>query len=114
KVLESESQQKPPPTARHSQALRTMSCRETVLAELPGESDHERLLVVHRVTAASVGPQASQIELRQQTWAEKIGWFTQSSVQLTPNQLGALRLTLGRSPHTARPASASGFVPRVF
>ena len=48
--------------------------------------------------------------------ADKIGWFTQSSVQLTPAQLGALRLTLGSQPATARPSAplASAFRPRIF
>lgn len=87
------------------------SCPETILAELSGEADDQRLLVVHLAR-----PGQSVVELRQQTWAEKIGWFTQSSVQLSPAQLGALRLTLGSAPASAtrRAPAAAAFRPRVL
>jgi hypothetical protein len=105
-----------------------MNDRETVLAELPGTSETERVLLVHKLDAAT---QQSQLELRQQSWAPRIGWFTQSSVFLTPDQVGSLRLALGtgaarsnRPGRTTMPAPSarpidpqphptSSFIPRI-
>ena len=71
-----------------------MACTaETVLTAIPAASDDERLLVVLRQDDAT----GSQIELRQQSWAEGIGWFTQSSIRLEPAQLANLRGALGGS-----------------
>ncbi len=81
---------------------------ETILAELPGNSDVERVLLVHKVH----GPhRQTELELRQQSWAPGIGWFTQSSVHLTPQQMGALRMTMGQA-STGKPASSVRFPSR--
>ena len=64
---------------------------ETVLSSLPASSDTERLLLV-LVQSADAG---SQIELRQQSFSKSIGWFTQSTVQMEPGQVAALRNALG-------------------
>lgn len=98
---------------------------ETVLATLPSSSDRERLVVV-----LSHAPDGStQLELRQQSWGDGLGWFTQSSVQLEPEQVAGLRQSLGMStsklggeftkvrvkPFAAStPAKARGFTPRVI
>lgn len=91
---------------------------ETVLATLPGSSDRDRLLVV--LCQADHG---SQVELRQQSWGEGLGWYTQGTVHLEPSQVAGLRQSLGLGGSfaqvrtTAFPASApkksNGFVPRV-
>src|SRR3954447_8534590 len=63
---------------------------ETVLTTIPS-SETERLLVV-----LLQSPEAgSRIELRQQSFSTGIGWFTQSTVQLEPGQVAALRNALG-------------------
>lgn len=62
---------------------------EVVLTSIAGSTENERLLVV-------ILP-GTGLELRQQTWGEGIGWFTQNSVPLYPHQLGELRATLGGS-----------------
>jgi hypothetical protein len=67
-----------------------MSPTETVLSTLPS-SETERLLVV-LVQAAG---HSSRMELRQQSFSNGIGWFTQSTVQLQPAQVAALRNALG-------------------
>jgi hypothetical protein len=77
-----------------------MSRRETVLNELPGDRVDQRLLVVHVVESSTL---ASAIELRQQSWAEGLGWYTQSTVRLSPEQLSGLRSVLGNV--TAPPAA---------
>jgi hypothetical protein len=67
-----------------------VSLSETVLTTIPS-SETERLLVV-LISSADHG---SRMELRQQSFSKGIGWFTQSSVQLEPSQVAALRNALG-------------------
>jgi hypothetical protein len=93
-----------------------MSRQETVLSTIPA-SESERLLVV-LVQSPDVG---SRMELRQQSFSNGIGWFTQSSVQLEAGQVAALRNALGTSgQRPARPLprefakiSAAAWEPRV-
>ena len=95
---------------------------ETVLNTLAGSSENERL----QVTLCHDTTRGSRVELRQQSWGEGVGWFTQSKVELLPHQIGDLRGTLGGSvrplptapaptaslPTVSRPNSGS-FVPRI-
>lgn len=90
--------------------LRASGQVETVLAELAGPTPTERVLVVLKTASGSAsrrgrsgstaaqGQGSATIELRQQSWGPGIGWFTQSTVCLTPGQLAQLRLVLGRHP----------------
>lgn len=90
--------------------LRASGQVETVLAELAGPTPTERVLVVLKTASGSAsrldrsrstaaqGQSGATIELRQQSWGPGIGWFTQSTVCLTPGQLAQLRLVLGRHP----------------
>ncbi|HTN77721.1 MAG TPA: hypothetical protein VL096_20830 [Pirellulaceae bacterium] len=92
---------------------------ETVLATLPGSSDRERLVVVLAHSASG----STQVELRQQSWGEGLGWYTQSSVQLEPSQVAGLRQSLGLGGSFAQvrtaafpasgPKKLNGFTPRV-
>jgi hypothetical protein len=93
-----------------------MSRHETVVSTLPA-SDIERLLVV-----LIQSPDGSRMELRQQSFSKGIGWFTQSSVQLEPGQVAALRNALGTTGghRPARPLprefstiSAAAWQPKV-
>lgn len=101
-----------------------MSLSRTVLAVLPGKSADERILalrveqgpsavaqtVVTSAEEASDGeilsfeafrrarPQAAPeagFELCYQSWAERIGWFTQHRVPITGEQAAALRNVFG-------------------
>ncbi len=67
-----------------------MPASETVLSSIPA-SETERLLVV-LIRSPEAG---SRMELRQQSFSKGIGWFTQSTVQLEPGQVAALRNALG-------------------
>jgi hypothetical protein len=51
------------------------------------------------------------MELRQQSFSKGIGWFTQSTVQLEPGQVAALRNALGATSGGQRPARR---LPREF
>lgn len=86
--------------------------RETILATLPGSHEGERLLVVLLATDC-----ANRLELRQQSFGEGIGWFTQSSVQLEPSQVALLRSVLGtgnQSPRPSLPTSFSRVAPAAW
>ena len=63
---------------------------ETLLTAIPS-SDVERLIVVLVKSAEG----QSRMELRQQSFSHSVGWFTQSTVQLDPGQVAALRNSLG-------------------
>jgi hypothetical protein len=111
-----------------------MSLSRTVLAVLPGKSADERILALRvetragavatipdsREDEASDGeilsfaafcktrPQAAPefaFELCYQSWAERIGWFTQHRVPITGEQAAALRNVFGAFAETnQRPA----------
>ena len=85
---------------------------ETVLGVLPAASDKERVLLVLIQAADSVGAMGSRMELRQQSFGEGIGWFTQSTVQLEPGQVADLRNALGMT--TAAAPSRRPKLPREF
>jgi hypothetical protein len=72
---------------------------ETILSDIPALSDKERLLVVLVQSA-----EGSRLELRQQSYGEGVGWYTQSTVQMEPGQVAQLRNSLGQatSGHSAR------------
>jgi hypothetical protein len=66
---------------------------ETTLTSLPAAIENERILVV----LVQVPGEGSHVEMRQQSFGEGIGWFTQSTVRLEPGQVAALKSALGRS-----------------
>lgn len=81
---------------------------ECLLAVLPGTSDDKRLAVFLQQTTAG----DSQISLRQQTWAQGIGWYDQKTLELDPSQLRMLRGVLGgASSRRAEPTEAPAVLP---
>lgn len=85
-----------------------MTCQETELSAVYGANDRERLLVV--LCHAEAG---SHLELRQQSWSDGLGWFTQSTVRLEPHQVASLRGALGSGMKQAAPAPAARSFTRV-
>ena len=79
--------------------------QETTLATIAGASDNERLLVV----LCHQPGQGSTLQLRQQSWGEGVGWFTQNSLPLEPQQVAELRGALGTGN-----ADAARALPRSF
>lgn len=69
------------------------------------------------VVMVNVPGAGSHLELRQQSWGEGIGWFTQSSVQLEPGQVADLRGVLGSTaaplPKNYRRPQAATWQPKV-
>jgi hypothetical protein len=90
---------------------------ETVLTTLPSATETERLLLV-LVQSADAG---SRVELRQQSFSNSIGWFTQSTVHMEPGQVAALRNALGltsnqsakRLPREFSTVTPAAWQPRV-
>jgi hypothetical protein len=83
---------------------------EVVLTTLPGSSDSEQVAVVLCQHEGS-----SHISLRHQTYGgEGLGWYTQHSVDLEPEQVAALRLALGRAGMPLRaPKPCAGSTLRI-
>jgi hypothetical protein len=69
-----------------------MQTTETILSAIPALSDQERLVVVLVQSA-----EGSRLELRQQSYGEGVGWFTQSKVQMEPGQVAQLKQSLGQA-----------------
>jgi hypothetical protein len=78
---------------------------ETVLSEIPAQSATERLLVV-----LIQGDAGSRLELRQQSFGEGVGWFTQSTVKMEPGQVAQLKNSLG----AAAAGHSTARLPRSF
>jgi hypothetical protein len=92
---------------------------EVILSLLPAASDQERVALI-MVTSFDG---SSHIEMRQQSFSEGIGWFTQATVRLEPQQVADLRNALGAVVRPDSPAatarrsfsrvSSAGWNPRV-
>lgn len=66
---------------------------ETLICHLPSENDNERLSVV---LCQDIDGQ--RYELRQQSYGNGVGWFTQSCVVIEADQASALRNVFGAHP----------------
>jgi len=76
---------------------------ETIFSILQGDDDSNRIVVVHRS-----GFGGSRLVLRRETFSDDIGWFEQSSVEISPDQVGQLKQALGTVPSgQVRPVGGS-------
>src|SRR5204862_7847067 len=80
---------------------------ETTLTSLPASIENERILVV----LVQIRGEGSHVEMRQQSFGEGIGWFTQSTIHLEPSQVAALKSALGR---TSTAPTATPRLPREY
>ena len=71
-------------------SIDTTMKRQTVLAEVPGKTRNEQLLVC----LAGPAGETWKIELHQQRWAEGIGWYDQKVISLEPSQWRSLQQLL--------------------
>lgn len=71
---------------------------ESILSVLNSEGDQGRVVLVHRQRFGS-----SELVLRRESFSEAIGWFEQSSIELSPGQLGQLKQALGVLPSRSQP-----------
>ncbi len=86
---------------------------ETILSTLPSVRETERVVVV----MVQKPGQGSHLELRQQSFGEGIGWFTQTSVQLEPGQVADLRGVIGSTsaplPKSYRRPQSASWQPKI-
>lgn len=80
-----------------------MKPRETILQILESDSPTDRV-AVSMVHCDVTGE--SRIRLRQESFSDAVGWFTQSQIDLSSDQVGQLKSVLG--PAVLKPAGASG------
>ena len=66
---------------------------ETLICHLPSENENERLAVV-----LCQDESGERYELRQQSFGNGVGWFTQSCVVIEAGQAAALRNVFGAHP----------------
>ncbi|WP_203545347.1 hypothetical protein [Candidatus Laterigemmans baculatus] len=72
--------------------------RETILTVLEGDTPQQRVVVVLRHLEGG----RTELALRRESWSVNVGWFVQSSVELSADQISDLRSALGVVP-TRRP-----------
>lgn len=66
---------------------------DVILSTLSGETATERVVLVHR---QNFGGQS--VILRRESYSEDVGWFEQSSLELSPGQVGQLKQAIGVLP----------------
>lgn len=73
--------------------------RTEILDVLPSDHPHQRLMVIRES-----GENGDQLVLQQESFAHDVGWFTQSRVCVTQDQLCGLKVLLtGRASALAAP-----------
>jgi hypothetical protein len=76
----------------------THDTSRAILAVIDGSDKHERLLL----TAASNG----SLALIQESWADGVGWYSQKTLTIKPEQAAQLRNVLGWAGAAAKQATA--------
>lgn len=64
--------------------------QEVVLAIIPGQDDSQRMVFANRLS-----PAEKPIVLRQESFSPDVGWFTQSSLEMTREEMVLLRAAMG-------------------
>lgn len=82
--------------------MATVHNEETVLQILEKDSQHERIAVCLVRCPSS---ETTRIRLREESYSTHVGWYTQGHVDLSPEQIQALRLVLGPVAAEAMPAT---------
>lgn len=79
---------------------------ESILSVLQCDGDQGRVVLVHRLAFGQ-----SELLLRRESFSEDIGWFEQSTIELSSGQVGQLKQALAVLPTSkarpGRPAAAA-------
>jgi|SRR6056297_1353616 len=89
-----------------------LAVSETILSVLPGQSEQQRTVIAMRNRDANTA-----IEMRQESFSDAVGWFVQSRIELSTEQVAELRQTLGTLPLRCRPdrnIASSGDAPATL
>ncbi len=81
---------------------------DVILSTLSGDTATERVVLIHR---KSFGGQT--VILRRESYSDDVGWFEQSSIELSPGQVGQLKQAIGVLPmsRVQSPASPAAGCP---
>ena len=71
---------------------------DTILSTIPGAEEGTRLVVVLRSNRPS-----NPLVLRHESFSEAVGWFVQSEIALSSDQVAGLRGALGHAPASRMP-----------
>ena len=63
---------------------------ETILNVFPSEDETKRLVIACEQSEG----ESSRLVLRQESFAEDVGWFVQSRIQVEPEQVPGLKMSL--------------------
>ncbi len=73
------------------------SSTERIISILPSSEQTKRTVLV-----MPAGSSSSVIHMRQESFSEAVGWFVQSVIELSPEQVSGLRQALGCIPQSNR------------
>lgn len=85
---------------------------ETILSVLQGDDESSRVVLVHRRRFGYSG-----VVLRRESFSDAIGWYEQSSVEMSSDEVGQLKQAIGAvsmsrvkppKPNFARSSDSSG------
>jgi hypothetical protein len=71
-------------------SIRWADMDETILSVLQGDDDTSRVVLVHRKRFGYSG-----VVLRRESFSEAIGWYEQSSVEMSSDEVGQLKQAMG-------------------
>jgi hypothetical protein len=71
-------------------SIRWADMDETILSVLQGDDESSRILLVHRRRFGYSG-----VVLRRETFSDAIGWYEQSSVEMSSDEVGQLKQAIG-------------------
>lgn len=86
--------------------------QETIVNVFPSSDENRRLVIAVEQLPNS----ASRLVLRQETFSSDVGWFVQSQVAIEPEQVPALKMSLGRAgaPKIKHPSRELPRVPAIL
>lgn len=85
---------------------------ETILNVFPAADDLHRLVIA---VQQENGQASSRLVLRQETYADDVGWFVQSCVAIEPEQVAGLKMALSTQATTfGKPDRRGSSVPAIL
>ena len=86
--------------------------QRAALPNLQGSVDLHRLVIA---VQQEHGQASSRLVLRQETYADDVGWFVQSCVAIEPEQVAGLKMALSTQPTAfGKPDRGGSSVPAIL
>ena len=80
--------------------------KENVIAIVPDGTQSQRLVFIAKSVESDL-----PIVLRQETYSEDVGWFTQNQIEMTRQQMMMLRSAMGGTSGGSRPTARQNAKP---